>query len=147
MTRKSKARKFTFLLILMMTYVLGVNWLSEPTYVQGDMPRPKPFDLVVLPEYESITRTSNVEVEQGMVLQVSADRALVKIKSPYLGGSDSFKDVKISEGAYRVIGEGTIYHKVNHFIGFNLMFTSQLVMIGLIVLLFITQIKLLSDLI
>lgn len=149
MTQKSKARLFFGLLILMITYVGFVFYVSEPTYSNIKERPVKTFDFVAIPDHlwHNIGDESAYVVETGIVLQTDGETALVCVKSKYLGGNDDLYEIKLKDhGKYRIIGEGTFYHKVNHYVGFNLMIITQFIIGILLAILSITQVKLLSDL-
>lgn len=149
MTRKTKARLFFGLLIAMVTYILWSFYISEPKYVNNaNNHQIETYDWISIPEYQySFEDTSNQSVKNGIVLQTDGKKALVKVQSRYFGGSDEMKEVDITAHHYRIIGKGTIYHRVNNWVGFNIMFITQL-MIGVVfAILVMTQSKLLTDLI
>ena len=147
MTQKSKARLFFGLLILMITYVGFVFYVSEPTYSNIKDRAIKTFDFVAIPDKYNLGDESAYEVQTGIVLQTDGETALVCVKSRYMGGSDDLYEIKLKDhGKYRIIGEGTFYHKVNYYVGFNIMIITQFIIGILLAILGITQAKLLSDL-
>lgn len=119
----------------MLAYILLVFYLSEPKYSndvsQGD---PQVYDYVIVPSYSSSTWD---HVDQGIVLQRGIgpdgkDRILIKITS------DSWskdKDVEVKGRDYRIVGKGTIYHKINRYIGFNIMMITQVIVTILLIVL------------
>jgi hypothetical protein len=149
MTQKAKARLFFGLLILMLSYVMFIFYVSEPTYTSNIKDRPlKPFDFVSVQDdlWRNLGDDSNYQVNTGIVLQTDGTKALVSVKGRYLGSDDELYELKLKDHKYRLIGEGTFYHKVNYYVGFNLMIITQVIIGGLLGILLVTQIKLLSDL-
>lgn len=145
MSRKSKAWLFLGIISAMIFYVGWAFYISEPKYVNyQERKNIAPYDLVSYDEYHLSFQDENVKnVNVGIVLQVDSTIALIKTLETF---SSDLKEVKIAQHDYRVIGKGTIYHKVNQWVGFNLMLITQ-IFIGIFAgLLIITQSKLLSDL-
>lgn len=124
MKNKVKIAVFVTLICSMAYYIGWVFYQSEPKYIDACYKIPEKFDYVSLPEYKYDWKT-NTEVTNGIVLQVDSSRALVKC-------SDEFYELDLKKSQYRIIGKGTIYHKVNNYIGFNIMLISQ-VFIGIII--------------
>ena len=149
MTQKTKARLFFGLLILMISYVGFIFYVSEPEYTNDIQNRPlHQFDIVTVQDHlwGNLGDESNYEVNTGIVLQTDGKTALVKVSSRYLGGNDDLYDLTIKDGKYRIVGKGTFYHKVNFYVGFNIMIITQVIIGMLLAILGITQTKLLSDL-
>jgi hypothetical protein len=109
----------------MIVYVGWVFYLSEPKYVDNCYKVPQRYDYVSLPKYSFRDR---LEVENGIVLQVDSATILVKTHK----WSDKFHSIPIHSNSYRVIGKGTIYHKVNDYVGFNIMMITQFI-IGILI--------------
>ncbi len=125
-------------LILSMAYYIGwVFYQSEPKYIDACYKIPETYDYVSLPEYKYSYQTST-EVTNGIVLQVDSSSALVKC-------SDEFYELDLRKSQYRIIGKGTIYHKVNSYIGFNIMLISQVFIGILIAILTYTLVSILRD--
>jgi hypothetical protein len=149
MSQKTKARLFFVLLIMMIGYILWSFYISEPKYENGANSRKiETYDWVSLPESKySWEDDSNRNVMNGLVLQVDETKALVKTEGRYSFSGDEMVEVDIKAHKYRIVGKGTIYHKVNNWVGFNIMIITQ-IFIGIVAgILMITQTKLLSDLI
>ena len=126
------------LLLSMIFYVGWVFYISEPKYIDNRYKIPERYDYVSLSKYSFGT---NVEVENGIVLQVDSTTMLVK--TPKYGGE--FYSVPIYSNAYRIIGKGTIYHKVNDYVGFNIMLITQILIGILVAVLMITVTGLLKE--
>lgn len=138
MTKKTKLITLIMLLLSMIFYVGWVFYISEPKYIDNCYKTPERYDYVSLPKYSF---GSGVEVENGIVLQVDSTTMLVKT-SRYGG---EFHSVPIYSNAYRVIGRGTIYHKVNDYVGFNIMLITQIVIGILVAVLMVTVTGLLKE--
>lgn len=149
MTQKTKARLFFGLLILMISYVGFIFYVSEPEYTNDVKNRQlKQFDIVTVQDnlWRNLGDESNYQVNPGIVLQTDGKTALVKVESRYAGGDADLYDLTIKDGKYRIVGEGTFYHKVNFYVGFNIMLITQFIIGMLLAILGITQAKLLGDL-
>jgi hypothetical protein len=145
MNKKKKLVFLLFLLGVMIYYVGWVFYISEPKYIDNAQTYGKEFptagevglyplhtyDFVVVPTKGEFYTDDKNNVITGMVLQVDDKHAFVK---RYAGGYswDDYFDLIIDKSHYRVIGKGTLYHKVNHYIGFNIMFITQMI-IGVLI--------------
>lgn len=114
-------------LISMIAYIGWVFYISEPQYINNCNKSPEQYDYVSLPDY-TYHFMSNQEVYNGLVLQVDDKYALVKVDKTY---NDAYYELDLKKSKFRVIGTGTIYHKVNGYIGFNIMMITQ-VLIGIL---------------
>jgi hypothetical protein len=139
--KKIKATIFSVLLILMLSYIGWVFYMSEPSYVDNCYKKVEKFDYVSVSysDYKSLYDSElNKRVENGIILQIDSSKAIAKV-------GDEFKELDLKAHNFRIIGRGTIYHKVNCYVGLNIMFITQ-VFIGIIcALLIITLISLLND--
>jgi hypothetical protein len=146
MNKRKKARIFFGLILLMVTYIGWSFYISEPKYIDGiSSKKIETFDWVSIPD-RTFSWDKNSDVRMGIVLQVDGDRALIKSEGRYSCSNEEMKDIIISEGKHRIVGRGTIYHKVNHYVGFNIMMISQ-VLIGILLLIILfTQVSILNDL-
>jgi len=117
---------FIILTISMIYYIGWVFYMSEPKYIDSCNKKMERYDYVSIPEYK-YSFQSKQEVINGIVLQVDEKKALVKCKK----WRDEFYELDIKNSEYRIIGKGTIYHKVNDYVGFNIMLITQL-FIGII---------------
>jgi predicted RND superfamily exporter protein len=140
---KTKIGIFTGLLLLMVTYISWIFYMSEPKYIDNA----KTNSQDNLQRYDIVSSKNEYDNEcLGMIIQIDSNnyknetRAIVRnFETPYR--SDNFKTItmkKIFKDSviigftqdYRIIGKGTFYHKINHFIGFNIMmFTTILIII------------------
>jgi hypothetical protein len=127
--------KFRLMLLVAISYLAWTWYISEPTYISGNTDRTiQTYDWVSVPQY-GITfgdSTQNQDVETGIVLQTDGETALVKLEPRFLGGSSNLTEIDIKQGTWRLIGTGTIYHKVNQYIGFNLFLISQVLTLALL---------------
>ena len=146
---KTKIAIFTGLLLLMVTYIGWIFYMSEPKYIdnaktdkQNEIER---YDVVS-------TQNSYGNVCIGLVMQIDSNynketRAIVK-NFEYAYSNDKFTTIHLKSyidtakkdecfiADYRIIGKGTFYHKVNSFVGFNIiMITTVIIMIIAIILL------------
>lgn len=155
MSYNNNRRKLRFLLCLLVTLIIYVGWvfyISEPTYIDNaqtytnqlsDDGHKYPlykYDFVVIPEHGLYATEDKNSVMTGMVLQIDGKHALVKI---FEGGYswEDYYDLILDKSHYRVIGSGTIYHKVNHYIGFNIMMISNAFIMILILIIGFTTIR------
>lgn len=126
------------LILMMMCYVGWIFYISEPTYIDNCNKNIEKFD------YVSITRNPyDNEVKTGLVLQVDRNYAIVKVDKY---GSSYYYEIAINSTDYRIIGTGTLYHKVNTYIGFNIMLITQICILVIMAILIITQASILRDL-
>lgn len=146
MTTKAKARLFFGITIAMIGYIGWSFYISEPKYENNANSRKlQAYDWVSLPGHSySWDKNANMTVENGLVLQIDSSKALVKIDSGH--SWEDMKELDIAAHQYRIIGRGTIYHKVNHWVGFNIMVISQFLIGALLVMIVVTQSKLLFEL-
>jgi hypothetical protein len=135
--------KFWLLTAASVVYLAWTFYISEPQFLDNSNKKIETFDWISVPEYNLsyLDSTENQEVETGIVLQTDGERALVKIESRYLGGSSQLEEVNIKSGNYRIVGRGTIYHKVNHYIGFNMFLISQFLITILMVIFVLKLLK------
>jgi len=155
---KAKIAIFTTLLLGMLFYIGWIFYMSEPKYIdnaktdkQNEIER---YDVVS-------TQDSYGNTNLGMVIQIDSNfkketRAIVKnfeyvysfnaLTTIHLKGytdSASAKEGFVTD--YRIIGKGTFYHKVNSFVGFNIMMITTVVIIILAAVVLITLICLLRE--
>jgi hypothetical protein len=128
----SKSRKKLFFLITLCTiltvFVGWIFYISEPDYIDDvEMirrgTRLEKYDFVSLPKYQFTN-----EVENAIIIQVDSSNALAMIDSSF-PHHDEYVQLKLKEHKYRLVGKGTLYHKVNHFVGFNIFFFTELALI------------------
>lgn len=118
-------------IIPMLFYIGIVFYLSEPKYIDYYKPASAPDTW----DYVSIRQYRDGEVANGIVVQKDSTSFLVK--SDYYS-RDIFYRIANNNNEYWVVGKGTIYHKVNHFVGFNIMVVTQALIAFLIVALLIS---------
>lgn len=115
-----KVAVFIMLTISMVYYIGWVFYMSEPKYIDNCNKKLEKYDYVSIPKYKYLS--SNQEVINGFILQVDEKKALIKCKKY----RDEFYELDLKESVYRIVGKGTIYHKVNDYVGFNIMVITQL---------------------
>ena len=138
--QKIKIAVFITLICSMIYYIGWVFYMSEPKYIDGCYKKPERYDYVSIPEYRYSYETKQ-EVINGIVLQVDSTTALVKCKK----WLDEFYELDLKKSDYRIIGKGTIYHKVNDYVGFNIMLITQIFIGILTAILIITVTSILQD--
>jgi hypothetical protein len=127
MKQSKKIWIFLFLLAGMLYFIGWIFYISEPVYMNNSYKKPEKYDMISMPEYSFIQ--SDKSVITGIVIQVDSAKILVKAKSFLF--NEKFYDLDINDKNYRVVGKGTIYHKVNDYVGFNIMLFAQ-VCIGVV---------------
>jgi hypothetical protein len=85
---------------------------------------------------------TNTEVINGIVLQVDSTTALIKVKK----WREEFYQLDLKKSDYRIIGKGTIYHKINDYVGFNIMLITQIFITILSIIIGVTVFSTLKDL-
>ena len=139
---KNKNIKVTVFIVLTISMVYYIGWvfyMSEPKYIDNCNKKLEKYDYVSIPKYKYLS--SNQEVINGFILQVDEKKALIKCKKY----SDEFYELDLKESVYRIIGKGTIYHKVNDYVGFNIMVITQLFIGILCAIIMIILIKTLTE--
>lgn len=143
--KKSKIKHaiiFSILTLSMLFYLGSVFYLSEPKYIDNCKQELQRYDYVSIPEY-SFGNDIKKEVINGIVLQVDKEKALLKCKK-YFMSSDYFYELDFKKSEYRIIGKGTIYHKVNDYVGFNIMIISQFIigiLLAIVIISLVTTLK------
>ena len=130
MKEKIKLALLSTLLLGMLFYIGWVFYISEPQYIDNCYKKVEQFDYVSIPEshYSSFGNTyANNDVNNGIVLQVDSTKAIVKV----IRWSEEFTEIDLKKHEFRIIGKGTIYHKVNNYVGMNIMLITQ-VFIGIL---------------
>lgn len=140
---KVKIAIFTTLLLGMLFYIGWIFYMSEPKYIDNPQTNEvKRYDYVSIRPYENIENY----LYTGIVLQIDTTSF-----------QNHYATVKCSDGLYRdiyingatrqfkIIGTGTFYHKVNAFVGFNIMMITTLVIAILAIVILITLIGLIRE--
>lgn len=127
--RRIKIVVFTTLILSMITYIGWVFYISEPEYIDNCYKKVEKFDYISIPkfQYSWNEKSGNTDVENGIVLQVDSTKAIVKV----INWSTEYSEIDLKQHNFRIIGKGTIYHKVNNYVGINIMLITQ-VLIGII---------------
>jgi hypothetical protein len=146
MTKKQSAFALLALMLSMLTFIIFIFYSSEPKFVDNISPNQKivAYDYISLPDrmYENIGSESNQYVNNGLVLQTDGISALVKVDETY---KSNMIQINVKDHQYRIVGKGTWYHKVNQYVGFNIMIITQILIGFLLAIVAITQSKLLSE--
>ena len=123
--RGRKILVFTILLLAMGTYMGWSFYISEPTYINNCDNKE-----LAVGDYVAMTygEFGDHELRAGMVVQTDKAQAIVISKSWH---DELYYLNKSERSTYKIIGKGTIYHKVNQWVGFNIMVTTQII-IGII---------------
>lgn len=124
----------------MVTYVVWIFYMSEPKYINNaNENKVQVYDYISVPggRYDD-------QVLNGIVLQMDTSRMLVKLPHRYSVFRSEYRELPITSG-FRIVGKGTFYHKVNNYVGFNIMFITQAIIMILIIVLSNTTYKLLFD--
>lgn len=124
----------------MIYYVGWVFYISEPKYINNCNKKIEKFDYVSIHEYK-YSFEEKQEVLNGIVLQVDEKFAIIKVKE----WRDRYYELDLKKADYRIIGTGTIYHKVNGYVGFNIMFITQIFIGVFSVILIISLMSILKD--
>ena len=115
----------SFLILINTLYYVGwVFYISEPTYIDNCYKPIERYDYVSVSGRYYHTKG---EVENGLILQRDSTSALIKCKRPFPYMNFNYYQLNIKEDTYRIIGKGTIYHKINDYVGFNLMVITQII--------------------
>lgn len=121
----NKTIKLSIGILISIIYIIISFYLSEPQYIDNVDQKLDKYD------YVSIFEKYGDDVVNGMVMQVDDKYVLIKY-TEY--GRDQFAQLNIKESTYRVVGKGTIYHKVNDHIGFNIILLTQFFVMILMVI-------------
>jgi len=134
--KRIKREHITFLLwvVFLVSTISTIWYLSEPKYIDYIQKDVEKYDLVV--------NNTRYITELSIVLQVSKDKILIK---DITGWNDSYHYLDRNPKTFDIVGKGTIYHKVNFYVGFNLMFISQILLSILLAVVIIINSKLLYD--
>lgn len=117
---KKETLKRAIWITIPLLWVATVFYLSEPQFKSESKNNLEPGDIV------SCVNKYSGESNMFVVLQLSDGKFFAKsIK----GGIslDKYIDKSIKDKNYRVIGRATIYHKVNMYVGFNIMIITQFI--------------------
>lgn len=140
---KVKIAIFTTLLLGMLFYIGWIFYMSEPKYIDNPQTNEvKRYDYVSIRPYENIENY----LYTGIVLQIdttSFQNHYVTVKC----SDGSYRDIYINGATrqFKIIGTGTFYHKVNAFVGFNIMMITTLVIAILAIVILITLIGLIRE--
>lgn len=154
---KAKIAIFTTLLLGMLFYIGWIFYMSEPKYIDNA----KTDRQNEIERYDVVSTQVGEDVNIGLVMQIDSNfnnetRAIVKnfeyVYSNYkwtiihlkgFPATDSTKGGFVAD--YRIIGKGTFYHKVNSFVGFNIMMITTAVIIILAIVVLVTLIGLIRE--
>lgn len=140
---KVKIAIFTTLLLGMLFYIGWIFYMSEPKYIDNPQTNEvKRYDYVSIRPYENIENY----LYTGIVLQI--DTTSFQNHYATVKCSDgSYRDIYINGATrrFKIIGTGTFYHKVNAFVGFNIMMITTLVIAILAIVILVTLIGLIRE--
>lgn len=146
MSKKQSAFALLALMLSMLSFTIFVFYSSEPKFIDNISPNQKieVYDYISLPDrlYENIGSESNQYVNNGLVLQTDGISALVKVEESY---KSNMIQINVKDYQYRIVGKGTWYHKVNQYVGFNIMIITQFFIGFLLAIIGITQSRLLAE--
>ena len=146
MTKKKSAFALLAFILSMLSFIIFIFYSSEPKFIDNISTNQKieAFDYISLPDrlYVNIGSESNQYVNNGLVLQSDGINALVKVNEGY---RENMVQINLKDHQYRIVGKGTWYHKVNQYVGFNIMIITQVFIGFLLAIIGITQSKLLSE--
>lgn len=146
MSKKQSAFALLALMLSMLSFIIFIFYSSEPKFIDNISPNQKivAYDYISLPDhlYENIGSESNQYVNNGLVLQTDGISALVKVEESY---KSNMIQINVKDYQYRIVGKGTWYHKVNQYVGFNIMIITQCFIGFLLAIVAITQSKLLAE--
>lgn len=129
--KKIKAIVFIAMSAAMIYFICWVFYKSEPEYIDNCKKKVESYDYVSVKKY---SRSDNYnDAFCGIVMQVGEDVALVKRSDM----RDKMVELDLSESKYRIVGRGTIYHKVNSYVGFNVMIVVQSLIVALLIVVMI----------
>jgi hypothetical protein len=130
--KKKNLIKLSIISTLLLAFVITIFYLSEPTYIDGiDGKSLAKYDWIILPHCYGENR-----VDEGIVLQVDKTYAMIKVKGSFMEMTE-FYNISIAQHEYRTVGKATIYHKINDYVGFNVMFITQAFIIILLIIVYI----------
>lgn len=142
METKNKIIALVCVVLVMISYIGWSFYISEPKYENDCNRNVGIYDFITLNEY-SYSSGEIKNVDLCIVIQTSKDIILVKKMNKY---TDTYLELNKNKNNYRVVGKGTIYHKVNNYVGFNIMQLSQIFSVLLISILVIVIISLTKNL-
>lgn len=158
---KAKIAIFTTLLLGMLFYIGWIFYMSEPKYIdnakEGRQNEIEKYDVVS-------TQDGYGNTNLGIVIQIDSNykngtitKAIVRnFENVYHWDKlttinlKKYVDSATHEPGfvqldYRIVGKGTFYHKVNSFVGFNIMLITTLVIAILAIVVLITLIGLIRE--
>jgi hypothetical protein len=126
--------------LLMLGYVIFMFYKSEPEYVNNSYGKPIVGDYVNVYDNADFAHSFYC----GMVVQTDSASFSLNVRT-------SMTDVQHNSGIYsipykgtvpyKIIGKGTFYHKVNAYLGFNIMFITICIIIVFFAVTFYTEIN------
>ena len=148
---KTKIAIFAGLLLLMIAYIGWIFYMSEPHYIDNA----KLNEQYKIERYDVVSTVNGYnQLSIGLIIQIDSvdakeTRATVK-NFVHSGYGDDYTNIHLKKNSdttfitdYRIIGKGTFYHKVNSWIGFNIMMITTIVIMIIAMVVLVTLIGLL----
>lgn len=137
--KKEKWIKLTILTSMLLSAVWYVGYVfnaSEPTYIDN----PDRTYEVHKDDYVVITFVDG-RCEHGLVIQVDTTSYIYSNAATVRLSDGEIHQLTIDKvrksQAFRIIGKGTFYHRVNNMIGWNICMTTAILCIGICILLLV----------
>lgn len=127
----------TILNVLMIGYVGFMFYESEPKYINNVYRLPKIYDYVVV---SGMGYNKDATME-GLVVQTDSIGFVMRFRAGMMNRdfSSGLYPYSFSSPQYRIVGRGTFYHKVNAYVGFNIMFITTCIIIVFFLVVFYTE--------
>lgn len=134
----------TIINVSMLIFVIFMLYKSEPKYVNNYQKIPEVWDYVVMP---GLYEYGKNETADGVVLQTDDSTFTFRYKQGLTrsGLNGGLYNISKKDTRYKVIGRGTFYHKINSYVGFNIMLITTLIIIGFFITFFRMQFLMLWD--
>jgi len=138
--KKKREIRLLLLIVAMISYILWVFYISEPVYINNlQNKKLEVYDYVSISKYRNTY--DQEEMVNGIILQLDNETALLLVKNY----GDKYYQLNLKSHHYRIVGRGTIYHKVNQYVGFNIMLITQICIGILTAVLIITTVSTLKQ--
>jgi hypothetical protein len=134
---KRKIIVLTIMNVIMMWFVIFMFKKSEPNYVNNSNRRPMVWDYVIVTGLDTYGEAH----ADGVVVQTDSTSFVFRYQKGIKmdGPTGGLWNIPYNAGNYKVIGTGTFYHKVNAYVGFNIMLITTLIIIVFFAVVFYTE--------